>query len=75
VSFAEALLAAGDLERARFELESATLCRGEPAERAEAHARLAEVLMKQNRRKEAALQSKRASELDPTNARAKKLKF
>ena len=31
--FAEALLATGDSERARFELESATLCRGEPAER------------------------------------------
>jgi cellulose synthase operon protein C len=72
--FAEALLAAGDSERARFELESATLCRGEPAERAEAHARLAELLLKLKRPKEARVQLERANELDPSNPRAKKLR-
>ena len=73
LAFAEALQVTGDLERARFELESATLCRGERGDRAEAHARLAELLLKMRRRTEAKTQWKKAIELDPSNSRAQAL--
>jgi tetratricopeptide (TPR) repeat protein len=71
VLFAEALAENGDLGRARYELESAVLCPGEPAELADAHARLGELLSKQGRRTDAKRAFDKARKLDPNNARLK----
>jgi hypothetical protein len=70
---AEALAESGNAARARFELESAVLCPGEPGERAEAHARLAELLLKSGDRRGAKQQADLARGLDAQNARAKAL--
>jgi thioredoxin-like negative regulator of GroEL len=61
--FAEALAKKGDLGRARFELETATLCGGDPKDRAEAHSRLAELLVKLRNPGEAKRHSQKALEL------------
>jgi tetratricopeptide (TPR) repeat protein len=61
--FAEALEKKGDLGRARFELETATLCSGDPKDRARAHALLAELLLKLKNPAEARRHSKKALEL------------
>jgi tetratricopeptide (TPR) repeat protein len=73
VLFAEALIAKNQLGRAAYELESATLCEGKPGDIADAHARLAEILLKQGKRPAATVHAKRARELDPNNARVKSL--
>jgi tetratricopeptide (TPR) repeat protein len=75
VLYAEALAETGKLELARFELETAVLCRGEPSDRADAHVRLAEVLLKMKLRGEARGHLEAAKKLDPNNARAKTLRL
>lgn len=69
VAFAEALSETGDLTRARYELESALLCAGEPAELADAHARLGQLLVKLGRRADAKRQFDQARKLDPASPR------
>jgi tetratricopeptide (TPR) repeat protein len=69
VGFAEALTETGDLARARYELESALLCDGEPAELADVHVRLGEVLTKLGRRAEAKREFAAARKLDPASPR------
>ena len=71
--FAEALSATGKRDRALFETESATLCEGEPAELAEAHARLAELYLSAGKRALAKKEALAARELDPKNPRLAKL--
>ncbi len=71
--FAEALNATGKRERALFETESATLCEGEPAELAEAHARLAELYLSAGKRAQAKKEALAARQLDPKNPRLAKL--
>lgn len=73
--FAEALTHTGDLARARFELETALLCPGEPHERADVHARYAELLVTLKRPAEARKHRQEALRLDPANARALALKL
>jgi len=71
--FAEALEKTGALDRASFELESATLARGAPDVRAEAHTRLSRLLAQRGRKREAeqharaaeAALRERAAELTP----------
>ncbi|HWA77543.1 MAG TPA: hypothetical protein VG937_34640 [Polyangiaceae bacterium] len=69
VAFAEALSETGDLARARYELESALLCDGEPAELADVHARLGELLNKLGRRADAKREFAAARKLDPASPR------
>jgi len=71
--FAEALARTGNLERAEFELVSATLCEGTPEEVAEAHVRLAELYLSNKKRALAKKQADAARKLDPKNARLAKL--
>jgi cellulose synthase operon protein C len=61
--FAEALEKKGELGRARFELETATLCAGDPQDRAAAHERLAALLTKLKMPAEARIHTKKALEL------------
>ncbi len=75
VLYARALAASGDKNQALFEAESATLCRGEPAERAEAHAYFAELLLQAGKRAQARDEAKKARELDASNERLKSLKL
>jgi Tfp pilus assembly protein PilF len=65
--FAQALEEAGDLKRARFELESALLCHGEPLQLSLVHARLAQVLKKSKAPAEARRHEAEALRLDPEN--------
>lgn len=69
VLFAEALVARGDRARARFELESAVLCQGTPAELADAHLRLAELWRLENQSQKARSHVQVARQLDPDNPR------
>ena len=71
--YAEALLGAGQRERAAFELESATLCEGTPEDLSEVHARFAEFLLASGKRAQAKREAAKARELDPKNARLSKL--
>jgi tetratricopeptide (TPR) repeat protein len=73
--YAQALSATGDRIQALFEAESATLCTGEPSERAEAHAYYAELLAAAGKRGVAREHAKKARDLDPNNARLKELKL
>jgi Flp pilus assembly protein TadD len=75
VMFAEALAETSDLGRARYELESALLCPAEPIPLADAHVRLAEVLLKTKQRGEAKKHAEAAKKLDPTNQRLRALKL
>jgi Tfp pilus assembly protein PilF len=75
VLFAEALENTGDLARARFELESAILCPGDPPERADAHARLAALLVRLKQPAQAKKQLREALKLDPGNERANQIKI
>lgn len=75
VAFAEALERTGDLARARFELETAVLCPGKPAELADAHARLAGVLLRMKNPAQAKKALNEALRLDATSVRAAALKF
>ncbi|HEX4478337.1 MAG TPA: tetratricopeptide repeat protein, partial [Polyangiaceae bacterium] len=61
--YAEALAGAGDAKGARFELESAVLCAGEPAELALAQRELADVLEKAGDRAGASAHRKAAIDL------------
>jgi len=61
--FAEALEKTGAIDRALFELESATLARGAPEVRAEAHGRLARLLAARGRKREAARHAEAAQTL------------
>ncbi|MGC4090765.1 MAG: tetratricopeptide repeat protein [Polyangiaceae bacterium] len=65
VLFAEALRQNGDRERARFELESALLCPAEPAQLADVHTRLAELLTELKRPADARRHSAEARKLKP----------
>lgn len=65
--FAQALQETGDLKRARFELESALLCPGEPAQLSLAHAQLAELLKKLKAPAEARRHQAEALRLNPDN--------
>ncbi|HET7541298.1 MAG TPA: tetratricopeptide repeat protein [Polyangiaceae bacterium] len=67
--FGEALARTGNMARAQFELESATLCEGSAEELAEAHARLAELYVKSGKRALAKQQAALARKLDAHNAR------
>jgi tetratricopeptide (TPR) repeat protein len=67
--YAQALAGAGDKVQALFEAETATLCRGEPPEQAEAFAYYAELLLASGKRDKARAAARRAKELDPSNAR------
>ena len=71
--FAEALAKTGKLERAQFELESATLCEGTPEEVADAHAQLAELHLANGKRALAKKEAAAARKLDPKNPRLAKL--
>ena len=71
--FADALAHTGKLERARFELESATLCEGTPEDLAEAHARLAELYVTLGKRALAKKEERAAEQLDSKNPRLAKL--
>jgi len=71
--FGEALAQTGNRERARFELESATLCEGSAEELAEAHARLGELYLNMGKRAQAKKQAAAARALDPKNPRLSKL--
>jgi len=73
VLFAEALTRTGNLERAEFELVSATLCEGPPEDVADAHARLAELYLSTKKRALAKKHADTARKLDPKNARLAKL--
>jgi tetratricopeptide (TPR) repeat protein len=73
VLFAEALANTKQRERAIFELESAVLCPGTPAELAEAQARLAELYLSAGKRQQAKEHAGAARVLDPKNARLTKL--
>jgi tetratricopeptide (TPR) repeat protein len=75
VLFAEALAAGNATDRAIYELESALVCPGDDGQKAEVHARLAEVLLGAKRRGEAVKHAKAARRLDPRNARLEKLKL
>ncbi len=75
LSYAQALAASGDRAQALFEAESATLCKSEKKASAEAHAYFAELLKAAGKGKAAREQAKKASELDPENARLKELKL
>jgi tetratricopeptide (TPR) repeat protein len=72
MAFAEALAETGDLVRARFELESAVLCPEAPAAVAEAHARLAELLLRLGKPLDARRAQDAARKLDSTNERLKR---
>lgn len=71
--FAEALGKAGDVTRARYELESALLCPGRPAAKAEVLVRLADLELSQGKRAVAARHLKEARKLDPGNPRLEQL--
>jgi cellulose synthase operon protein C len=71
--FGEALARTGKLERAEFELKSATLCEGTPEDRAEAHARLAELYLANGKRALAKKEADAGRKLDPKNGRLGKL--
>lgn len=73
VLFAEALAETGDLTRARYELESAVLCPAEPALLADAHARLAELLLQLQQRAAAKEHAAAARKLDPATPRLQML--
>jgi len=71
--FAQALARIGNVERARFEFESATLCEGSSEEVAEAHAQLAELYAANGKRALAKKEAEAARKLDPKNPRLSKL--
>jgi len=71
--FGQALARTGKLERAQFELESATLCEGSAEELAEAHAQLAELYVANGKRAAAKKAADAARKLDPKNPRLGKL--
>ncbi len=73
--YAQALAATGDRAQALFEAETATLCRGEPVQRAEAHAYFAELLLAAGKKNPARDQAKKARELNAENERLKALKL
>jgi tetratricopeptide (TPR) repeat protein len=73
--YAQALAGSGDKVQALFEAETATLCRGEPPEQAEAFAYYAELLLGSGKRDKARAAARRAKELDPSNARLQALKL
>lgn len=75
VAFAEALEKTGNLERARFELESAVLCPGDARDVADAHARLAALLLRMKKPGEAKKALNEALRLDASSLRAAALKF
>jgi tetratricopeptide (TPR) repeat protein len=61
--------------RARFELESAVLCQGEPSDQAEAHVRLARAYLKAGDRKRAREQAARARSLAADHPGLKELRL
>ena len=66
--YAQALAAENQLDRARFELESALLCPGRPGEKAEIHGELAALLQKLGRTAEARQHAMKAKEAAASNA-------
>jgi tetratricopeptide (TPR) repeat protein len=62
--FAQALQESGRLDRATFELESATLCEGDPRIQAEAHRRLAKLYLRRGKVRAAQEQLGRARALE-----------
>jgi len=73
--FSEALLALKMTPRAIYELESALLCPGRPAEKADVHAQLAAAYLAVPNRPAAQKHAAEARKLDPNNPRLKKLKI
>jgi hypothetical protein len=73
--YARALAATGDHETAAFELESALLCAGKPAEKATEHALLAREKLALGDAAGAKADRDEAVKLDPGNAEAKGLKL
>ncbi len=73
--YARALAATGDHETAAFELESALLCQGKPAEKATEHALLAREKLALGDAAGAKAERDEAVKLDPGNAEAKALKL
>jgi tetratricopeptide (TPR) repeat protein len=74
-NYARALAATGAHDKAAFELESALLCDGAPAELATAHALLARELVALRRAPEARGHLAEALKLDPKNAEATGVKI
>ncbi|HEX9620143.1 MAG TPA: tetratricopeptide repeat protein [Polyangiaceae bacterium] len=70
--YARALAAEGKLDKALYELESAVACRAGPEDLGEAHAELAELLVRRDEREKAREHAKKARELAPNHARARK---
>jgi tetratricopeptide (TPR) repeat protein len=62
-------------ESARFELESAVLCQGEPTDKAEAHLRLARAYLKAGKRNRAREQATQARRLDADHPGLKDLRL
>jgi tetratricopeptide (TPR) repeat protein len=75
VLYARALSAGGDHETASFELESALLCDGKPADHAEQHALLAKERLAAGDAAGARVHRDQALQLDPANADAKALRL
>jgi len=73
--YATALAARKQTKQAIFELESAVLCEGRPAELADAHAQLAQALLAAGQRQAARRHAKQARELDPNNPRLSGLRI
>ncbi|HEY3819362.1 MAG TPA: hypothetical protein VGL81_19470 [Polyangiaceae bacterium] len=73
--YARALAATGDHVTAAYELESALLCNGKPAEKATAHALLAREKLAMGDAAGARTEKDEAVKLDPENAEAKGLKL
>lgn len=74
VDYARALAATGDHSSAAFELESALLCEGKPAEKATEHALLAREYAALGDAGASRIHRDEALRLDPTNAEARQLK-
>ncbi len=73
--FGEALIGAGMIPRAVYELETAVLCKGDPKQKADAYAMLAQAYARVPNRPAAAKAAAEAKKLDPANPRLKTLKL
>ena len=73
--YAEVLVASDMLPQAIYELESAVLCPGDPVQRADAHAHLAQTYLLAHNRRAAIKHVRLARQLDPQNARLQQLKL
>jgi tetratricopeptide (TPR) repeat protein len=73
--YAEVLAASQMLPQAIYELESAVLCPGDPVQRADAHAQLAQTYLLARNRRGAIKHARLARQLDPRNSRLQQLKL